>query len=129
MLHPRQKPQRCSSLAVRAARNDFWIKRAKLRGVQDLSNIEREQLRSWQRRLVIAFVVTIAGLLIVFAADIVFGFSPRGALLAFSALLVLALAAMVIQISQKCPRCGYRLGRQTRLLLPDRCKKCGVALK
>ena len=97
--------------------------------MQDLSTSELEQLQSWQRRLVTAFIVTIAGLLVVVAADIIFGFSPRGALLAFSALLALALTAIVIQFSQKCPRCGYRLGRQTRLLLPDQCKKCGVCLK
>ena len=79
--------------------------------------------------MIMAFFVTIAGLLIVFAADIIFGFSPQGALPAFSALLALALSAIVIQFSQKCPRCGYRLGRQTRLLLPDQCKQCGVRLK
>jgi cation transporter-like permease len=88
--------------------------------MQDLSTNEREQLRSWQRRLVTAFCVTITGLLIVVAADLVFGFSPRGALLAFSALLALALTAIVIQFSQKCPRCGYRLGRQTCFLIAAR---------
>ena len=97
--------------------------------MQELSPNERERLRLWQRRLLTAFIVTYAGLLIVVAAELIFGFSERGALLVFSALLALALTAIVIQFSQKCPRCGYRLGRQTRLLLPDQCKKCGVSLK
>ena len=43
----------------------------------------------------------------------------------FGAAIVLGL----LQFSQRCPECGANLGWQVRLGIPDRCRKCGVALK
>jgi len=39
----------------------------------------------------------------------------------------LVIAATLVQFRVRCPRCGTHLGRQTRLLLPPRCKTCRVA--
>jgi len=41
--------------------------------------------------------------------------------------LALVLFAAYLQFREKCPRCGSRLGRQSRLILPDTCRRCGVA--
>ncbi len=42
--------------------------------------------------------------------------------------LLLVAAALVIQLRVRCPRCDARLGTQSLLALPDRCKNCGVAI-
>ena len=39
---------------------------------------------------------------------------------------LLVAAATYVQFSGKCPRCSTRLGRQARLVLPERCRVCGV---
>lgn len=44
------------------------------------------------------------------------------------AALGLILAAFYLQFSIRCPRCKARLATQTLLLLPDRCKSCGVEI-
>lgn len=38
----------------------------------------------------------------------------------------LMLAGAFVQLRERCPRCAARIGAQTRLLLPGKCKKCGV---
>ena len=39
----------------------------------------------------------------------------------------LMLAGAFVQFRERCPRCAARVGSQTtRLLLPGKCKKCGV---
>ncbi len=35
------------------------------------------------------------------------------------------LLGALIQFSERCPRCGYNLGFQARLLLPGACERCG----
>lgn len=97
--------------------------------MKKLSTRELEQLRAWQKRLVVVFLATMAGLFVAAAIDFAFGLSANDAVYVFSALLLLVLLSLYVQFSQKCPGCGYRLGFQTRLLLPEHCRKCGVALK
>ena len=38
----------------------------------------------------------------------------------------LMVAGIFVQFRERCPRCAARVGAQTRLLLPGKCKKCGV---
>ena len=38
-------------------------------------------------------------------------------------------AMAILQFSVRCPKCGYRLGFQSGLVVPDRCRRCGVSLK
>ena len=38
----------------------------------------------------------------------------------------LMVAGAFVQFRERCPRCSARVGAQTRLLLPGKCKKCGV---
>ena len=108
--------------------------------LRDLLGRYQERLkgaRSWARKLeilaegsrAVGVLLTVAVLLVaVVALDLVFGLTRPAAVGAFLLLLALAATAIAIQFSQKCPRCGYRLGFQTRLLLPERCGKCDVEL-
>ena len=41
---------------------------------------------------------------------------------------VLVVAAGVLQLRERCPRCGARLRTKVLVLLPDKCGACGVAL-
>ena len=38
----------------------------------------------------------------------------------------LMLAGAFVQLRERCPRCAARIGAHRRLLLPGKCKKCGV---
>ena len=49
---------------------------------------------------------------------------------AFLALLFLVLFPFAyLQFSAKCPCCQYRIGLQSRLLLPQNCERCGVSFR
>ena len=40
-----------------------------------------------------------------------------------------AIVGVFLQFSERCPRCNANLGWQARLGVPERCRRCGVALK
>lgn len=86
-------------------------------------------LKAWQARMRILFVLTMVSLVAVVGVDLIIGFTPQTAWYVFIVLIALTLAAGFFQFRQKCPRCGYRLGLQSSLLVPDKCKKCGIGLK
>jgi len=87
------------------------------------------RLRRWARRLRRAFVlVGIAYLGLVAASLASDEPPPQRAAAALALLGVACLAAAVIQFSERCPRCGYNLGFQSRLALPAECERCGGAL-
>jgi len=44
------------------------------------------------------------------------------------AALALLGAALYVQLAIRCPRCTARLAVQSPLLLPDRCKSCGIPI-
>ena len=46
---------------------------------------------------------------------------------ALAVLVVLLVAATIVQFRERCPRCGLRLGSHGRLFLPEQCRGCGVA--
>ena len=97
--------------------------------MKNLSANEFEELQLWQKRMITVLVTIMAALVLVVCADWIIGISRMVASFAFYSLLALAGLGIFIQFSQKCPRCGYRLGFQSRLLVPQNCKKCGVGLK
>ena len=43
--------------------------------------------------------------------------------------LILVAAATVLQLREKCPRCGARLRTKSLLRLPAKCSMCGVAFE
>jgi hypothetical protein len=67
-------------------------------------------------------VIAVAAALAIAFGDVAW---VRRAMLAI--VLALIFAATYVQFRERCPRCGTRLGVQSRLMLPDRCRTCGVA--
>jgi hypothetical protein len=57
----------------------------------------------------------------------VYGASPLVRLGVLGCLVALVMAATWVQFREMCPRCATRIGHQTRLFLPPRCRHCGVA--
>jgi hypothetical protein len=96
---------------------------------QPLTQPELQRLWRWERRMIRYYamamtVIAIAAALAVAYGDIVW---VRRSLLTL--VLALVLAATFVQFRERCPRCGSRLGKQSRLLLPDKCKTCGVVFE
>jgi hypothetical protein len=54
------------------------------------------------------------------------GEKPWARPLILAVVLAIVLFATWVQSRERCPRCGSRLGRQSRLILPDTCRVCGV---
>jgi len=42
-------------------------------------------------------------------------------------IVILVLAATILQLRERCPRCGTRLRTKILMQLPDKCGACGVA--
>lgn len=96
---------------------------------EELRRDQVEELRQWQRRMIAIFVPSVASLVILVVGEIVLDLP---ALLEFA--IVLTLVTLVglgawLQLKQKCPKCGYRIGFQSGLLTPLTCKRCGVSLR
>ncbi len=95
----------------------------------ELDERDRLGLLRWQRWMVSTFVGMWAYVLVVIAAYVLL--EPPSWILQLALLpaLVLVVAGGVLQFSVRCPSCGYRLGRQSSLLVPERCRSCGVPLR
>ncbi len=93
-----------------------------------LNEQEKRQLLRWQRRMVRTFVATWVYFLLVVGLHISIGPPSWIILLAFAPVLAFVVLGAVLQFSGRCPKCGYRLGRQSGLLIPERCRRCGVPL-
>jgi hypothetical protein len=94
-----------------------------------LNEHELRRLMRWQRRMVGTFVGTWVAFLLVIAADLVLHPSREVVQLALVPVFGLVVAGAALQFSVRCPACGYRLGRQARLIVPERCRACGVSLR
>lgn len=80
--------------------------------------------RRAMRLYVAALSVMAAGFgLIAFA-----GWETEARYLVLLAALALLCGALYVQLAIRCPRCTARLAVQSPLLLPDRCKSCGVPI-
>lgn len=94
--------------------------------------IQKEEFRvlfRWQRRMRKAFVALWVYLLLVIAVHLLV--RPASWVIQVALLPVLGgvVAGGVLQFSVRCPKCGYRLGFQSSLVIPDDCRRCGVLLK
>jgi len=87
------------------------------------------RLLRWQRRMIALFVGTWAYLLLVVVAYEVFDASPQAVRWALAPALGLVAAGGWLQLSARCPGCGRRIGLQSRMVVPDRCRACGIALR
>jgi hypothetical protein len=94
---------------------------------EPLTRVELERLWRWERKMirfhVAAFaVLALCALAAFFLSDI--AWVRRSVLILVIGLVA---AATVLQLSERCPRCGSRLRTKTLLRLPARCHFCGVA--
>jgi len=94
-----------------------------------LTDDELRRLLQWQRCMVVLFVGTWAYIFLVVAVDLFLNPPERVVQLALVPVLGLVCVGVWLQFSIRCPSCGYRIGRQSRLLVPDRCRSCGVSLR
>ena len=101
------------------------------RSVRPLDPGELQRLARWQLRMLVLYVASIIYLLfllILSSSSNLPGDQP-GADLAYVLILPLVGIALYHQFSARCPRCGFALGLQTRLLVPAHCVRCGIRLR
>ena len=91
-----------------------------------LTRPELERLWRWERWMIRYYAMAMVVIAIAAALAITYGDIPWARRSVLALVLALVLAATVVQFRERCPRCGSRLGTQSRLLLPDRCRTCGV---
>lgn len=93
--------------------------------------LTREELRRLARReraLTSMHVAAMGILLLAGVAAHRYGDMPWFRGLFLSAIAALVVAAAILQMMQRCPRCGARLRRKLLVALPEKCAACGVAL-
>lgn len=96
---------------------------------RELEEREFHALLRWQHWMVGLFVATWGYVLLAVSVDLVLS-PPRPIVrLAVVPALVLVVAGVVLQFSARCPACGYRLGWQSRLLVPEHCRRCEAVLR
>jgi hypothetical protein len=91
-----------------------------------LTGVELARIWRWERHMIVFYACAITLIATAMAAAVSFGDIAwlRRSLLGL--VLVLVVAGSFVQFREKCPRCGRRLGSQSRLLLPERCRGCRV---
>jgi len=95
-----------------------------------VSKSEYERLMTWQHRMVGLFLGAMVAIFAVLLSSLLFRFTPSIITYLFLGLIIIfVIPAILLQFSERCPRCGHRLGLQTRLILPEICKHCGVSFK
>jgi polyferredoxin len=95
-----------------------------------LTENEFQRLKRWERRMVGLFIAAMIALLAVTLLTLVFRLTGQVLTTIFIALIaIFVIPGFILQFSERCPRCGSRLGFQTRLTLPDKCKRCGTSFK
>ena len=95
----------------------------------DLTEQDFRKLIQWQRRMVTLFVGIWIYILLVIAFYVFLHPRQEIVQLALVPVLGLVVAGGYVQFSVRCPACGYRLGRQSRLTVPERCGCCGISLR
>ena len=94
---------------------------------EPLTRTEREKLIAWQRWMVMTFSTAAVLIAVLVALDLIYDDLQwiRAYWIAAAALIIAA--GIVLQFMGRCPRCHSRLGRQSGLVLPNKCIHCGVA--
>ncbi len=91
-----------------------------------LDEAERAHVKRWQQWMYGYFGLAMVILLALYSVAQRYGDSPTARWLVLAGVVVLVVAASFVQFSGRCPRCRTHLGRQARLVLPERCRVCGV---
>ncbi|MBN2432769.1 MAG: hypothetical protein JXQ27_14940 [Acidobacteria bacterium] len=94
-----------------------------------LTDAERAVLQRWQRRTVSLFAAAMGLLIVALLVKTAIGLPGWLEVAAGSAFIVLAVVGAGFQFSAKCPRCGFRIGWRSRLILPPACPRCRVSFR
>lgn len=92
-----------------------------------LSRSELVELWRSERSIVRAWTMAATVVAVAVAAAFVFGDSAAARVTVLGLGLLLLLVIVVLQLRERCPRCNSHLALQSMLVLPDRCRRCGVA--
>ena len=94
-----------------------------------LTDREFSQLQRWQRRNRTLFAGMWFYFIAVSAVHVLSDVRPVVIQIALIPVLGLLILAIASQFSARCPACGYRIGRQSGLKVPEHCRGCGIALR
>ena len=92
-----------------------------------LTQEETRRLWRWERAMVRVAAMAIMVVAAALGAAHLYGEDPliRSAVLGLAILFLLGV--VVMQLRERCPRCGARLAGNFSLVLPEKCSRCGVA--
>ena len=93
-----------------------------------LTNAEVVALWRGERRAMRLYVASLSVMAAGFGLIVFAGLEAEVRYLVLLAALALLGAALYLQFAIRCPRCTAHLATQSAVLLPDRCKSCGVAI-
>jgi hypothetical protein len=80
----------------------------------------------WERHMIVFYTIAMLALI---GGIVAVGVWSDIALVRRSVLALILLLAVIgayVQFREVCPRCGSKLGKQSRFVLPDECRNCGV---
>lgn len=97
-------------------------------GAAPLTAVEISALWRTERKAMRLYVFAVTVLAAGLALPHVYAHGPGLTYVVLLLALLLIGAALSIQLRVRCPRCDARLATQSLLLLPERCKSCGVAI-
>jgi hypothetical protein len=110
-----------------AARPPLKIDRLPNGDPRPLDDKEKQQVWAWERLMTLYYVFAMVAIFAAYTYAQKVGNSSEGRWMVVGLVVALVAGATYVQFSGRCPRCGALLGRQTRLVLPRKCKACGVA--
>ncbi len=96
--------------------------------MEELNTEEKQKLKLWEKRMVGTFTTMMCGLIVICLLRTLLH-EEIMQIISLGFVGVMVVGAVVLQFSEKCPRCGFRIGFASRLLLPPTCRKCGVGFK
>jgi hypothetical protein len=100
-----------------------------VRNLEPLSRDELERLWRWERHMTRFHAVAMTLLLVCAAATFLWSDIAWLRRLLLAIVLLLVAAATMLQLREKCPRCGARLRTKSLLRLPERCSICKIAFE
>ena len=125
----------CGLALIYVARQRALQERPVLANAAPLSDVELGQLQAWKRRMVISFTggMVLTGLMTIgIVVEGLVASSPAPEWVYWGGLLaavVIVASSIGVQFSARCPRCGFNIGLQTRLLIPPACERCQIAFQ
>ena len=124
----------CGLALVYVARQRALQEHPVLANAAPLSDLELAQLQAWKRRMVISFTAGMVLTTVMTIGIVVEGLvaSTQSHWIYWSGLVaavVIVASSLGVQFSARCPRCGFNIGLQTRLLIPPACERCNIPFR